>query len=160
MHAPVPRTQFHCLDVPPRRRRNRDYEIAIYVLSAGRQRIRFGHLHDQVWLPELPPLGPLRGRGQVRRCTFDGPFRLPLVDKSNLINCQVAFARKLDAGFRGPWWHVAALRNGSDVFRMLFHLAVIKQLEWAGLAGPMTLRALGEDNGRDILRESYRAGRT
>src|SRR5437867_3196664 len=140
MHALVTRTQFHGLDVASAGRRDRDDEIAIHILPAGRESVRLRHLNDQVRLAELPALAPFRRGGQVCRCAFHSPFGDPLLNKADLINAEVTSSREFtEARLWRPRRHKAALSYCSDVSRMFFHLGIGQQIEWRRLARSMTI---------------------
>src|SRR5882672_2559262 len=161
VHAFVARTQFHRLDVSPGCSRNRDNEIAIYVLPAGREGVRLWHLDHQVWLAELPALGPGGQSGQFRWRSFDSPIGNPLLDHADLVNRELTFAHELaEARLRRPRGHIAALRNGGDVLGMLFHLGVSQQIEWPRLARTMAVGTMIEDYRGNILGKGHGARRT
>ena len=131
----------------------RHAEVLVLDGAVCRDRIVLRHRHDGVRLANLPAVGVLRSRGQIRGIALRRAGARPPDDRVPVGVAQPAIVREPAVRrIRVPCWHPAARHLLADRLRPRPRVLVRQERHRRDLARPMTRRAVLVKDGRDILR--------
>ena len=128
-----------------------DHEVADHVGTVGREGVGLRHPDDQVGLAQLPALGPLGGRGKVRRLPFrqlslqPGLEQFQFLDGEPPVPDEAAFSR-----LGQPGRHVAGARDHLDLARPRLHFLIGEEAEGSHLPRTVAGSAALVDDGGDV----------
>ena len=139
---------FFCAD--------RGYKIAVDVGAVGGNAVRLLHFDNQVGLAELPALGQVGRRGQLRGVSLRHAPLDPLADQLDFFVGQAPLVGEAAVIRRGmPRRHVTRPGHGADQLRAFGDVAVAQQGKRPRLPGTVTGRAVVEDDRRDVLAKRH-----
>src|SRR5689334_7703022 len=107
--------EFDRANVPRRRERHRDHEVAEHVGGARLQRVGLRQIEDEIGFPELPASGPLWWSGTIGWIAVVGSLRYPSLNDLDLFIAEPALVEKVAvARFGRPRRHVPRPGGAGD----------------------------------------------
>ena len=156
-HSARARMEFDAADPLVLGQMRRDREVAIHVRAAGRQLVAGGHLKDEVWRPEVPPVGKRRQRRHSVWIALRHALRHPRRDGLDLRVGQTALVGELPVAVgRMPRRHVARAGDFRDQLAPLPGVLVRDERKRRRFSRPVARDTVRVKNWRDALAERHR----